>query len=54
MKRIAMAGAGSWASGMHVPVCVRLRERGRAEYCGVCDLDLARAERAAGLLGARP
>jgi predicted dehydrogenase len=54
VKRIAIVGAGAWASAMHLPACRRLREQGLAEYCSVCDCDQAKAQRAADLLGAKP
>jgi predicted dehydrogenase len=46
-KRLAVIGLGGWASSMHVPVFRRLQEEGRAEYCGLCDRDESKAQRAA-------
>jgi myo-inositol 2-dehydrogenase / D-chiro-inositol 1-dehydrogenase len=54
VKRIAIVGAGAWASAMHFPACRRLREQGLAEYCGVCDCDQSKAQRAADLLDGKP
>jgi predicted dehydrogenase len=52
--RLAIVGLGGWASRMHVPVCRRLQEEGRARYCGLCDRDEAKSQSAAASLGGKP
>jgi predicted dehydrogenase len=39
---------------MHLPVCRRLQEEGKARYCGLCDLDEAKVRSAAAGLGGKP
>ena len=53
-KRLAIVGLGGWASSMHLPVCRRLQEEGRARYCGLCDHDKAKSQSAAASLGGKP
>jgi predicted dehydrogenase len=53
-KRLAIVGLGGWASSMHLPVCRRLQEEGRARYSGLCDLDEAKARAATAGLGGKP
>lgn len=53
-KRLAIVGLGGWASSMHMPVCRRLQEEGKARYCGLCDLDEAKSRSAAANLGGKP
>lgn len=53
-KRLAIVGLGGWATSMHLPVCRRLQEEGRAHYCGLCDRDEEKVRRATALLGGKP
>jgi len=52
-KRLAIVGLGGWASAMHLPVCRRLQEEGKARYFGLCDRDEAKARSAAASLGGK-
>jgi predicted dehydrogenase len=52
-KRLAIVGLGGWASSMHLPVCRRLQEMGKAWYAGLCDLDESKARSAATGLGGK-
>lgn len=54
LKRLGIVGLGGWATSMHLPVCRRLFEEGRAVYCGLCDQDDAKARKAAEFLEGRP
>ncbi|MCD6365207.1 MAG: Gfo/Idh/MocA family oxidoreductase [Planctomycetes bacterium] len=52
VPRIAVVGCGSWAELMHVRGMVHIQADGLADYCGVCDLDAAKAGKCAKMLDA--
>ena len=53
-KKIALVGLGGWATSMHLPVCRRLQEEERVQYCGLCDLDEVKLKNAAQYILGRP